>query len=312
VENQLLKPKYYFFFSIHILEMDLYWEQVVENILGGAATTPNKTVVTMPFVMEAKVAVTKVKAAGAKKKSRLSKKKHDEVQEKPRRRSRKNSVIEDDVTKAMRNMSLTSDEGIDISYNPLSSSINSIPKVILRPQHQLKTSWSFWYSVGNKNLSWEQNQVKISTVSTIEQFWFVTSQLRPPSNIPTGHTYSVFRGGVLPDWEDVANVEGGRWMITCPKVEREDMLDSRWLEVLFMMVGEHIGESSSQVNGAEACVRTKGDRLEVWVRDIKMMKEVLDVGRKVKNKLGLESSRKIKFALHKEDKEGVKGPRLAL
>ena len=41
-------------------------------------------------------------------------------------------------------------------------------------------------------------------------------------------------------------------------------------------------------------------------------KEVLDVGRKVKNKLGLETARKIKFALHKEDKEGVKGPRLAL
>jgi translation initiation factor 4E len=140
----------------------------------------------------------------------------------------------------------------------------------------------------------------------------VTSQLRPPSNIPTGHTYSVFRGGVLPDWEDVANVKGGRWMIPCPKVEREDRLDTRWLEVLFMLVGEHIGESSRQVNGAEACVRTKGDRLEVWVRDINMMKEVLDVGRKVKNKLGLDTARKIKFALHKEDKEGVKGPRLAL
>jgi len=295
--------------------MDLYWEQVVENILGGTTTTaPNKAAaVTMPFVKVAEVAISEVKGAGANKKTRLSKKKHDEVQEKPRRRrSRKNSLIEDDVTKAMKNVSLTSDEGIDISYTPPSSTISSIPKVIMRPQHHLKTSWSFWYSVGNKNLSWEQNQVKISTVSTIEQFWFVTSQLRPPSNIPTGHTYSVFRGGVLPDWEDVANVEGGRWMITCPKVEREDMLDSRWLEVLCMMVGEHIGESSSQVNGAEACVRSKGDRLEVWVKDIKLMKEVLDVGRKVKNKLGLDTSRKIKFALHKEDKEGVKGPRLAL
>jgi hypothetical protein len=43
-----------------------------------------------------------------------------------------------------------------------------------------------------------------------------------------------------------------------------------------------------------------------------MMTEVLDVGRKVKNKLSLDATRKIKFALHKEDKEGVKGPRLAL
>ena len=101
-------------------------------------------------------------------------------------------------------------------------------------------------------------------------------------------------------------------MITCNKVERVDRLDSRWQEVLFMMVGEHMGESSRQVNGAEACVRKKGDRLEVWVRDISMMKEVLAIGRKIKNKLGLNTTRKIKFALHKEDKEGVKGPRLAL
>ena len=94
--------------------------------------------------------------------------------------------------------------------------------------------------------------------------------------------------------------------------ERENRLDTRWLEVLLMMVGERMGESSRQVNGAEACVRTKGDRIEVWVRNINMMKEVLDVGRKVKKKLGLDTTRKIKFALHKEDKEGVKGPRLAL
>jgi len=293
--------------------MDLYWEKVVENILGGATTTSTNTAATM-LKERKKSEVAPIEAKPTKKKSRLSNlEKDDKVQEKPkRRRCRKKSCVVDDASKAMKNLSLTSDEGIDISYTPLSASITSIPKVIMRPQHHLDTSWTFWYSVGNKNLSWEQNQVKISTVSTMEQFWFVTSQLRPPSNIPTGHTYSVFRCGVLPDWEDVANVEGGRWMITCSKVEREDNLDSRWLEVLFMMVGEHMGESSRQVNGAEACVRKKGDRLEVWVGNSGMMKEVLDVGRKIKNKLGLGVTRKIKFALHKEDKEGVKGPRLAL
>merc|ERR1719186_2114393 len=62
--------------------------------------------------------------------------------------------------KEMKNLYLTSDEGSDISYSPTTT---SIPPAILRPQHPLKTSWTFWYSVGNKNLSWEQNQVKIST-----------------------------------------------------------------------------------------------------------------------------------------------------
>merc|ERR1719186_1134869 len=210
--------------------------------------------------------------------------------------------------KEMKNLSLTSDEGIDISSSP---TMTSIPPAILRPQHPLKTSWTFWYSVGNKNLSWEQNQVKISTVSTIEQFWLLTSQLKPPSNISTGHTYSVFRAGVAPDWEDVANMEGGKWMVSCPKMERGER-ENRWLEVLCMMVGEHMTESSGLVNGAEACVRKRGDRLEVWVRDVGMMKGVVEVGRKVKSKLGLETSKKIKFSLHKEDKKGVKGLRLSL
>ena len=62
----------------------------------------------------------------------------------------------------------------------------------------------------------------------------------------------------------------------------------------------------------EACIRKKGDRLKVWLKDVGMMKGVVAVGRKVKEKLGLGATRKIKFSLHKEDKDGVKGPRLAL
>merc|ERR1719154_255026 len=282
--------------------MELYWQTVVENILGGSAKT-DKSGTSLPVKSSCSSKTTKVKKPDVQPGEAESSKSKKSKSRKTVKFNEKKSASLDN-----KNISVTSDEGIDVSYTPLST----IPKVIQRPQHHLKTSWTFWYSAGNKNLSWEQNQVKISTVSTIEQFWFLTSQLKPPSNIPTGHTYSLFRGGILPDWEDVANVEGGRWIITCTKVEREASLDSRWLEVLFMLVGEHIGESSSQVNGAEACVRTKGDRLEVWIKDIKMIKEVLDVGRKVKNKLGLDASRKIKFALHKEDKEGVKGPRLAL
>jgi hypothetical protein len=143
--------------------MDLYWEQVVENILGG--TTTSKTAATMPIVKKLEVDITEAKPTGSKK-SRLSKKnKDDEVQDKPKRRRRKNFHVDDDATKAMRNLSLTSDEGIDVSYTPLPASMSSIPKVIMRPQHHLATSWTFWYSVGNKNLSWEQNQIKISTVS---------------------------------------------------------------------------------------------------------------------------------------------------
>merc|ERR1719186_577803 len=191
-----------------------------------------------------------------------------QVEEKKSRKKAKFQVVKSVAVKEMKNLSLTSDEGIDISYPALSPTIISIPPAILRPQHHLKTSWTFWYSVGNKNLSWEQNQVKISTVSTIEQFWLLTSQLKPPSNIPTGHTYSVFRAGVAPDYEDVANMKGGRWMVSCPRVERVEKEDIRWLEVLFMVVGEQGKVYAGLINGAEACVRKQGDRPEVWVKNV--------------------------------------------
>ena len=56
----------------------------------------------------------------------------------------------------------------------------------------------------------------------------------------------------------------------------------------------------------------KEDRIEIWIKDVTLMRGVVEVGRKIKNKLGLDISKKIKFSIHKEDKEGVKGLRLAL
>jgi len=289
--------------------MDQYWDQLLQNIMGSptdSTTTQSKLKFWTKADQEDEIAdsesteiVEKVEVKDSSKRARSKRK---------QKAKEKNNI----PTQGMKNMSLTSDEGIDISYNPVCAAVTSIPKVILRPQHQLQTSWTFWFSVGDKNLSWERNQIKICTVSTIEQFWYVTCQLQPPSNISTGHTYSVFRAGVLPDWEDQANVSGGRWMIPCPKRERDEKLNERWLDILIMMVGEHMEEYSGLVNGAEACLRKKGDRIEVWMKDVGLMKGVVEIGRRTKEKLKLDASRKIRFSIHKEDKEGVKGPRIGL
>jgi hypothetical protein len=51
--------------------MDLYWEQVVENILGGPTTS--KISATMPIVKQLEVDITEAKPTGSRKKSRLPK-----------------------------------------------------------------------------------------------------------------------------------------------------------------------------------------------------------------------------------------------
>ena len=211
-----------------------------------------------------------------------------------------------------KNHSLASDEGIDMNYSPFLPSL-AIPSAIIKAQHPLSHSWTFWYSVGDKKLSWKQNQIKISTVTTIEEFWHTYNQIQPASCLPAGYTYSVFRAGIVPDWEDRQNRNGGRWMVEWAKTERQEKLDSRWMEVLFMLMGEHVeGEGARLVTGAEVCVRKKGDRLEVWMGDVTIMRGVVEVGREVKKKLMLGSSSKIHFSIHEEEREGTVGPSLVL
>ena len=203
------------------------------------------------------------------------------------------------VKSPMKNLSLVSDEGIDLIFSPSLS----LPSTIIKPQHPLPHSWTFWYSAGNKRLSWKQNQVKISAVSTVEDFWLVYNQVKLASSLPVGHTYSVFRGDILPDWEDEANRDGGRWMVSWDKIERQEKLDSRWLEILFMLMGEHMENKLARlVTGAELCVRKKGDRIEVWVGDVSDMSGMVEVGRVVKKKLGVGSSEKIQFTFHKKER----------
>ena len=217
------------------------------------------------------------------------------------------------VNASLKNASVASDEGIDVTFSPSQPSTLSIPSTIIRPQHPLPHSWTFWYSAGNKRLSWKQNQVKISAVSTIEDFWLVYNQIKVASMLPIGYTYSVFRGDIVPDWEDDANKDGGRWMVSWDKADRQEKLDERWLEVLFMLMGEHIEKKHARhVTGAELCVRKKLDRIEVWVGDGRNMAGTVEVGRVVKKKMGVDSNDKIKFSIHKEEREGINGPVLML
>lgn len=296
--------------------MDVYWDKIVENMLGDNSITSN-----IPSVLSRESQSPSFTSPGQPpvSVSPTSTSNYSNSKKEKKSKDRRKVKFQDDLAKqtpsikGVRNVSLTSDEGIDMAYTSQSTAINfsSIPRGIRKPQHPLKSSWTFWFSAGNKHLSWEQNQVEISTVSTIEQFWLVINQLRSPSNIPKGYTYSVFRAGVLPDWEDQGNIKGGRWMVTCSEVEKEDKFDSWWLDLLYMIIGEHIDEFAGLVNGVEACVRKKGDRVEVWVKEDDM-KGVVEVGRAIKTKLAIHASGMIKFSLHKEDKKGVKGPRLAI
>jgi len=200
-----------------------------------------------------------------------------------------------------------SDEGIDVSFSP-----HPILATILRPKHPLPNSWTFWYSAGSRKMSWKKNQKRITTVTTIEEFWVTYNQMKLVSDLPTGYTYSLFKTGILPDREDAANRAGGMWVARFTKEERK-VIDAKWLEILDMLLGEDVGGVvSSVVTGVEACARKSGDKLEMWMGNVNRMEEVLRVGRLMKDRVKAGHDQNIQLSIHSEEKKGENGPKLML
>jgi len=203
-----------------------------------------------------------------------------------------------------KNNSLVSDEGIDMSFSPSLQ----VPPAISRPHHKLQSSWTLWYSPRNNKSNWCENQHQVCSMSSVEDFWHCYNQIKLASKLPTGSTYAVFRKGINPDWEDEANAQGGRWMIYFDKMDRHSQMDSRWMEVLLLALGNHLGLS---VAGVQVCIRKKFDRIEVWLGNSSKMRSVAEIGRKLKQQLGFDAT-KMEFSIHTEEKEGLHGPCLMI
>jgi len=215
-------------------------------------------------------------------------------------------AVDDEQNSKSQNTLFIADEGVNASFSP-------ILDLIIKPKHHLSDSWTFWYSAGDKRLSWKKNQKRIAIVTTVEEFWFTYHQVQLVSSLPAGFTYSVFRTGILPDREDLGNKDGGRWIASFQEEDERKEIDEKWMKVLEMLLGEETGGSLCKfIAGAEACARKKSDKLELWVKNMNRMEAVVKLGRMFKDRVKAGDSNNIHLSIHSEEIEGGKGLKLVM
>jgi len=189
--------------------------------------------------------------------------------------------------------------------------VDNFEEMSLTPEevrkHPLENAWTLWFFKNDKSRTWEENQRPIITVTTVEDFWSLYNHIETPSKLPFGSDYSLFKEGIFPDWEDPRNASGGRWMVGMDRQQRNEKLDPHWLEILFFLIGEHAGRNAHQVNGAVVNLRGKGDKLAVWLSDCTDSEAVLNIGKMVKERLGIPENKSIVFNVHKEEKTAPRG-----
>jgi len=182
----------------------------------------------------------------------------------------------------------------------------TIPDPAKVMKHPLQNAWTLWFFKNDKARTWEENQRPIITVTTVEDFWSLYNHIEVASRLPPGSDYSLFKEGIFPDWEDVRNAPGGRWMINVDKRQRMECLDTYWLEILFFLIGEHADQHAHQVNGAVVNVRAKGDKLAVWLADAGQPDGILRIGKMIKERLGIDPEQTIGFNIHNEEKAATR------
>jgi len=178
----------------------------------------------------------------------------------------------------------------------------SVPDPELLIKHPLQNSWTLWFFRNDRSRNWNDNQCPIITFNTVEDFWALYNHIELASKLSAGCDYSLFKEGIKPMWEDEKNRHGGRWLINLDKKQRMTSLDNFWLEVMLCLIGESFDDHSQVVNGAVVSVRTKCDKIGMWlaVAGGNQAESITTVGRRVKERLSIDPHVNLGFEAHED------------
>lgn len=167
-------------------------------------------------------------------------------------------------------------------------------------KHPLQNSWTIWYDNPGKRsnqASWGDHLKKITTFSTVEDFWRVFNNLKPASTLAQGSNYHIFKEHIEPKWEDSANSKGGKWTVSITPKSRNSNLDQMWLWTVLACIGETF-DSPDDVCGLVVSVRKAGDRVQIWTKDANNEQACKDIGRSLKGNLELPENVIIGYQSH--------------
>eukprot|EP01127_Copromyxa_protea_P004142 TRINITY_DN1399_c0_g1_i2.p1 TRINITY_DN1399_c0_g1~~TRINITY_DN1399_c0_g1_i2.p1 ORF type:complete len:131 (+),score=22.91 TRINITY_DN1399_c0_g1_i2:353-745(+) len=119
--------------------------------------------------------------------------------------------------------------------------------------------------------------------------------------MPAGSDYHLFKQGIEPKWEDVANLNGGKWVFNLKRGQREALSD-HWLHTVLAIIGSYF-DDSEEITGCVVSVRKGGDRISVWTRDATNEAACVRIGQQFKDALGLAIS--ISYLVHDDARKST-------
>jgi translation initiation factor 4E len=135
------------------------------------------------------------------------------------------------------------------------------------------------------------------------------NNLLDPSRLPQGHTYSLFKQGIRPEWEDPALKQGGEWRVQLSR----DTVDRSWVDTVLALIGEAFdAPESDDIAGIVLNIR-KGTihRVAIWTKGAsgdEVLRNIANRWRQV----AIQSSDQIEYLSFQMLKNKVKKPKFVV
>lgn len=172
-------------------------------------------------------------------------------------------------------------------------------------KHALEHKWTLWFdnpSGKQKQDSWGSSLRSVYTFDTVEDFWCLYNNIKPPSWVGSGADFHLFKKGIEPKWEDPRCEHGGKWTVLVPKgPSGKQTLDTYWLNAMMACIGEQFTEGD-EICGIVVNVRARQDRLCMWTKTASNEAAQVSIAKQLKSTLGIEDSTKIGFLVHNDAK----------
>ncbi|CAE6427949.1 unnamed protein product [Rhizoctonia solani] len=181
----------------------------------------------------------------------------------------------------------------------------SKPEVDTSVLHPLRNKWTFYfdskpppprptgeatpvpYTPSNTETGeYEAGLKVVGKFRTVEDFCRLFNWLKPPSKLERSSNYHMFKEDIKPMWEDPANANGGKWVITMRN--NPALLDRYWSWLAMGLVGQELDDREDMICGAVVSLRSRIDRIQLWIRQKDDVERVNAIGKKLVKLLDLD------------------------
>lgn len=131
----------------------------------------------------------------------------------------------------------------------------------------LEREWVWWFDKypgpGLSTEAYKANFKRLGSFCCVQDFWKFFNNLPSVDQLPPATSYHLMRNGVLPLWEDEANLSGGTFALRVPRKESSHA----WLQLLLGVIGEQFSSvmhPKDEVCGISVSIRKSESIISIW------------------------------------------------